>query len=272
YTQGAEAVNTSLSEVTRTPDFGPIATSKLKMGKDCSSNRIWMILALLFMTICIALSVYLVYVKIIEEDNSAKEEETITPSEKEILDRYASYFRSVEEQRQIENSNTRSVLSNNVKKAPVDLKSPARGCSFQCFNRTSFQGIRKREAMAWKYSGRSSVTQRPQHRSSNPGMFHNVVKRQATGSMDVNHACCISTPLSSDPSTAVTDWGATVTVIQFGSWRQFFPTEDCRQAPDCKGCTCGQQNVYTPAVIFVGGTVNVSLIEIPGCCKCYNNL
>ncbi|RUS86711.1 hypothetical protein EGW08_005501 [Elysia chlorotica] len=62
-----------------------------------------------------------------------------------------------------------------------------------------------------------------------------------------------------------------VTVVQLQNNRQYFPQEDCRQDPACSWCQCGLGKVYVSAVIEVNSACKVDMIELLGCCKCYNN-
>ncbi|KAK3778283.1 hypothetical protein RRG08_050975 [Elysia crispata] len=220
YIQGADRVNTSLTEETATPHIATTSSSKLKMGKERLNNRLWMILALVFMAASIALSISLILVTkmVSEKDNSVQDEDHFTPSMEEILALYPMFFRTVEQQKHIEESYAKLIIPNNIKIAPEDTNYPPQRCIFQCLNRTS----------------QTALIETPV----------------------VNNACCISTTSFIDPNSAKAIWGETVTVIQYGKFKQYFPSEDCRQVEGCTGCTCGQQNIYTSAVIRVGSNVN----------------
>ncbi|GFO25104.1 hypothetical protein PoB_005160900 [Plakobranchus ocellatus] len=242
---------------------GPTRVSA-KMGADCFSSRIWMLLAVTFMAISIALSIYLVYDKGVKDDEV--KEVAVSSNATEVLAKYPTYFRTEMEQRAVEIKLQAVRRSQEKKKAPMNADYPALVCQFNCRNITK-PARRKRSPQ--KLIARKSTTKREQWTLRT--VFHRLVRRSTQD--ESHHACCISEVSFITPATGMTDQGETVTIVQFPNHKQYFQTESCSQIENCTGCTCAQEQTLVSAIVLVSAdTVTVKYVAIPGCCKCFNNL
>ncbi|KAK3771218.1 hypothetical protein RRG08_053361 [Elysia crispata] len=201
------------------------------MGKDPACRKTVTSLAILFLAITLPVA-------------HLAQSISGNPSQKQILATYRPFFRTQQEQKAVADvffsNDPRRVIPSITTNPPGSGhdQDPSPDCNSQC--------------------------QDPFPRADN----------QSKGTDDdkvVRNACCLSIGSFFTPVSARTIDGVDMTVVQFAQYKQYFPTENCSQVRNCPYCTCYQKNTYTSAVVRDASIVNVTLIEIPGCCKCYNN-
>ncbi|XP_005113384.2 uncharacterized protein LOC101848640 [Aplysia californica] len=229
--------------------------NKTNMGGSCSSNRIWMVIAVVFVAISIGLSAYIVY------DNVS----TKKLSEKEVVLKYPGYFRTPAQQA-VYAAQIEQTLDNNVTIVPpANITNPdKRNCTFNCSG-----GRPQRKRRDAYESGLLEMVSAYQ-------TVHALERRAASGTL-IYHGCCISKHMFDDPSELLNAHFEERTIAQFQGQRQYFLYQQCRHAPGCNGCTCGQETLLVTAVVENPDTDSdveyvLDLVRVPGCCKCYNNL
>lgn len=193
-----------------------------------------------------------------------------------LRERFPGYFRTTEEQQEIENN------MGIMKGQPTQMTSQR----YQtCFSKSKCRPANKGNNNN-NILDNNDVLPQPEDPQS-PQFFPSLVTTTssscpldlASGKDVTLHACCVSQTSVIQPTTLASADNSSVRyqIAQFPqlNLNQFFQSEVCCQADKCSICTCTQTFVLVMAVVVessTGGLVNLSLkpVKIPGCCRCLN--
>ncbi|KAI8776244.1 CAunnamed protein product, partial [Biomphalaria glabrata] len=235
-----------------------------KMGANSSASRVWIVVAILFIAASIALAGYIIYVKVVKKP---------TPmTETEMIRRYPLMFRTPGEQEIFEKNFFEGNTFENLKMVENLTDPNTQFCSFSCSSYRQNVPNRKRSIgahlplMEWITLYKS---------------IHAMTKRDVTTPLGPNiyHGCCISRHYFISPDFGLTVAGSNYTLVQYDDRRQYFPSQVCKHAKDCKGCGCAQETSLFSAIVVnpqyphdSDDSYTMVAIKLPGCCKCFNNL
>ncbi|XP_055869593.1 uncharacterized protein LOC106069377 [Biomphalaria glabrata] len=230
------------------------------MGDNSSPSRFWMVVAFFFISASLALVGFIIYVKVFEKPISRSIREA------EVLNRYPLMFRTPEEQAIFEKQFYAENSAFNLETAEIATDTQLQNCSFSCPSRRRRSLATYHPLVEWinHYKG-----------------LHEMKKRDVTTQPGPNiyHGCCISRHYFVSPDFGSTISGTNYSLVQFDSRRQYFPSQICKHAENCRGCGCAQEINFFTAIVVNPNYPNDSYdpytmvaIKLPGCCKCFNNL